>query len=404
MAAQQWVVDGYTLAFASLLLLAGNLSDRLGARRMFTVGVVLFALSSVACMVAPTMNALVAGRVALGIAAAAIMPSSMTLISEAFPDEKERAAALGVWMAGGAIAAAAGPLFGGILTPIHWGLVFAVNVPFCIVVLLLLVAVAPSPKRVVPFDWVGQVLALVGLTCLVGGVIEAGELGIASPLALGLMVICVVALAGFVASRRRVAFPMMPLNLFLSRGLRLALLAGFTFIMSWFSTVFLICLYLQQEVGLTPLAAGLVFLPSAFGAFFGNLISGRLVGRFGAHVPLILGASIELVSLVCLAFFTPVMGQGALAVVLILTGTGGSLMMPAASSIVLSSAPEGQSGVASAVFNTFRQVGASIGIAVFGALVSVLPTFADALLVSFLAISVLLVLVLISVARYVRAS
>lgn len=402
MAEQQWVVDGYTLAFAVLLLLSGNLADRFGARRLFAVGTALFALASAACSLAPTMQALVAGRVALGAAAAAIMPSSMTLISEAFPGEAQRARALGVWMAGGAVAAAAGPLLGGVLTPIHWSLVFTVNVPVCVGVLAALPLVAASPRREAPFDWAGQALALVGLSCLVGGLIEGGDVGFGEPLPLALTACGAAALAAFAVSQGKVRAPMLPLSLFRSAGMRTALLAGFAFIMSWFGLAFLMSLYLQQVRGLDPLAAGLVFVPSAATAFAGNLASGRLTARFGACVPIAAGALVEAAGLVCLALFSSQLGAGALAAIVAVIGLGGSAMMPAASSLVLASAPDGQAGAASAAFNTFRQVGASIGIAAFGALASGLPRFEDAILVSFSAVTVLLALLIASAVRLAR--
>lgn len=383
MSAQQWVVDGYTLAFASFLLLAGNVSDRIGARRMFSWGCALFALASVGCMLAPAMEALVAGRVALGIAAAMLLPSSMTLINESTADGAQRAQALGVWAAGGGVASAAGPILGGILTPIHWGLVFAVNVPVCALVLLGARRMGKSPRRVVPFDWLGQILALVGLACLVGGCIEGGELGFVEPLPLALLVVGAGSLAGFVFSQSHVSFPMMPLSLFASQGLRASLLTGFSFFMSWYGTVFLLCLYLQQDLGMGPFESGLVFIPSAVAAFIGNLASGRATARFGAKRVLVLGASVDFAGLAGLALCVASGDFALITALVVLVGLGGSLMMPATSSVILESAPEGQSGVASALFNAFRQVGASIGIAVFGALATAMALFSDAAAVSF---------------------
>lgn len=399
MAAQQWVVDGYTLAFASFLLLAGNFSDRVGARRMFAWGCALFALASVGCMLAPSMEALVAGRVALGVSAAMVLPSSMTLINESTADGVQRAQALGVWAAGGGVATAAGPILGGALTPIHWGLVFAVNVPVCLLAIAGSRRVVPSSRRVVPLDWAGQVLALVGLACLVGGCIEAGDVGLSSPISLALLAVGVCALAGFVFSQSRVAFPMMPLDLFLSPGLRTSLLTGFSFFMSWYGTVFLLCLFLQQVLGMGPFESGLVFIPSAVAAFVGNIASGRATARFGAKRVLVLGASIDLVGLAGLAL---VVGGGDFATIsalVVLVGFGGSLMMPATSSLILESAPEGKSGVASALFNAFRQVGASIGVAVFGALCAGMAVFADAAAVGFAIMAAFLVVSLASIVR-----
>lgn len=399
MAAEQWVVDGYTLAFAAFLLLAGNVSDRVGARRMFSWGCVLFALASIGCMLAPTMEALVAGRVALGLAAAMLLPSSMTLINEATADGAQRAQALGVWAAGGGVATAAGPILGGLLTPIHWSLVFAVNVPVCALALAGARRMTPSSRRVVPFDWVGQILALVGLACLVGGCIEGGDVGFCEPLPLALLAIGAVSLVCFVFSQSRVSFPMMPLALFLSPGLRTSLFTGFSFFMGWYGTVFLLCLFLQQQLGLGPFESGLVFIPSAVAAFAGNLASGRATARFGAKRVLVVGASLDLTGLAGLALTVAGGDFATITVLVVLVGFGGSLMMPATSSLILESAPVGQSGVASALFNAFRQVGASIGVAVFGALCTGMALFADAATVSFFIMAAFLAASLVSIVR-----
>jgi MFS transporter, DHA2 family, methylenomycin A resistance protein len=154
---QQWVVDGYTVLFASLLLFAGNFADRIGAKRAFSIGVALFGLTSAGCALAPTIGSLIAARAGQGAAAAMMLPASMALIREAFPHPGCRARALGVWAVGGAIAAAVGPLLGGVLTTVDWRLVFGINIPVCALMLMLLTRVATSPKRATPFDWAGQV-------------------------------------------------------------------------------------------------------------------------------------------------------------------------------------------------------------------------------------------------------
>src|SRR3954451_3903733 len=160
---QQWVVDGYTLLFASLLLFAGNLADRIGSKRAFGVGVALFGLTSLACALAPTIGTLIAARAAQGASAAVMLPASMALIREAFPDAGRRARALGVWAVGGAVAAALGPLLGGVLTSLDWRWVFGANIPVCAVIVVLLGKVATSPTRPAPFDRPGQILGITAL-------------------------------------------------------------------------------------------------------------------------------------------------------------------------------------------------------------------------------------------------
>lgn len=392
---QQWIIDGYTLAFASLLLLMGNFCDRLGARRMFAVGTAAFGASSVFCMFATSAGMLVAGRALLGVSAAAVLPASMAVIREAYVDDDERARALGIWMSGGSVAAAAGPLLGGLLTPINWSLIFAVNVPVCVAALFLVRFIAPSPRRAVPVDLVGQVLATLGIVALVGSIIEGGARGYGDPLVLAMLVVGVLALTAFVRSQAQSSHPMMPLSLFGPRGMRIALFVGFAFILSWFGTVFLCSTYLQQGLGLSPFAAGLAFVPSSVASFVGNLASGKLTARFGARVAVVLGFSVEIVGIVGLAVLSPSLTMASAAALLAVVGLGGSATMPAISSVVLASAPAEQSGIASALFNTFRQVGASVGVAAFGAVVAISSSMSGALTVCFGVTAVLLAMALL---------
>jgi DHA2 family methylenomycin A resistance protein-like MFS transporter len=367
---QQWIIDGYTLLFASLLLFAGNLADRLGAKRALGSGIALFLLSSIACALAPTVGALIAARFVQGAAAAAMLPSSMALIREAFPDARERAHALGIWAVGGAVAGAVGPLLGGLLTTIDWRLVFLINIPVCAVMLVLLRRVAPSPTTSPPFDGAGQALSLVGLGALMYGLIEGGAIGFDDPLVLGCLALAVLALSGFLLVQQRARHPMMPPDLFRSRNMRLALLVGFAFMVGNFGSVFVVSLYLQQHLGLTPLLAGLAFLPSAAFAVVGNIVSGRLANHFGPRLPIVGGLATMAAGLAGLLATAPLGSPLLVGGLLVLTGVGGSVAMPPATAVVLASVPPHRASTASAVFNTFRQVGGAVAIAVFGALLA----------------------------------
>lgn len=369
-AGQQWVIDGYTLLFAALLLFAGNLSDRIGAKRALAVGIVVFGLTSAECATAPTIGFLIAARCAQGAGAAIMLPASMSLIREAFPDPARRARALGIWAVGGAVAGLLGPPLGGFLTAVDWRWVFTINLPVCVGMLAFLTAVATSPTRVTTFDWAGQVFAVVGLSTLVYGLIDGGHSGFGSARVVGALAIATVSLAGFVVVQARVAHPMMPLTLFESHGFRLALPVGFAFMVGHYGSVFVVSLYLQQHLGLSPLHAGLVFLPSAFFAVAGNLASGPVTNRFGARVPVVAGLSSMVLGLLALIITAPLGRPVLMALCVIPIGAGGSLAMPSVTSVVLDGVPAAQAGTASAVFNTFRQVGGAVAIAVFGALIA----------------------------------
>ncbi|QTB92056.1 MFS transporter [Bifidobacterium saguini] len=395
MAVQQWVVDGYTLLFAALLLLAGSLADQFGAKRIFIIGAALFGAASLFCSFAWSMMALVAGRCVLGIASALLLPASMSLINEASPNPRYRAWALALWGAGGASASAVGPLLGGLLTPIHWSLVFAINVPFCLMILAVTPRIAPSPRRATKFDWIGQVLALIGLSTLVAGIIQVGSAGLSAPSTLVLLIVGVVMLVAFGYSQAKVASPMMPLGLFHVRGMQVALQIGFIMIFNWYGMVFICTMFLQNELNMNPFAAGLVFVPSAFVTIFGNLMGGRIVTARGSKFSITLGLSIMIAGFL-FEFLTPQqIPVWVIATGLSVVGFGAAITTPAAAGVVLKSVDAAQAGIASAMFNTFRQVGGAIGVAVFGVIATFLPSLDLALRSVFLASALLLVYVLV---------
>jgi DHA2 family methylenomycin A resistance protein-like MFS transporter len=387
---QQWVIDGYTLPFAALLLCAGNITDRIGAKKALGIGIAVFGVASLGCGVAPTAAVLIAARAAQGTGAAVMLPSSMALVREAFPDRQRRARALGLWAVGGAIAGLVGQPLGGVLTTLDWRLVFGINIPVCIGMLGLLSAIAASPTRPSPFDWIGQILAVLGLTALVFGLIEGGHAGFTVAPVVIALITAAVALTAFVGVQAKTQHPMMPLELFRARGFRLALPVGFAFMVGNFGNVFIVSLYLQQELGLSPLHAGLAFLPSAFFAIAGNLTSGPITNRFGPRVPVVLGQLSMVFGLLALLATAGLRSPLITALCVIPIGAGGSLAMPPVTGVVLDGVKQERAGTASAVFNTFRQVGGAVAIAVFGALIANPHTFITGMRISLAAAAALL--------------
>jgi DHA2 family methylenomycin A resistance protein-like MFS transporter len=396
---QQWIIDGYTLLFAALLLCAGNLSDRIGAKKAMALGIAVFGVTSAACAFAPSAALLIAARCAQGAGAAIMLPASMALIREAFPDPARRARALGVWAVGGAVAGLIGQPLGGLLTTFDWRWVFIIDLPVCAGMLVFLTAVAPSPTRPAPFDWAGQVLAVIGLSALVYGLIDGGHTGFASTPVVVVLSVAVVALVAFVWMQSRVRHPMMPLDLFRARGFRLALPVGFAFMVGNYGNVFVVSLFLQQQLELSPLHAGLVFVPSAFFAISANLASGPITNRYGARLPVVAGLSAMAVGLVAQLITAPLGNPVLVALCLIPVGAGGALAMPSVTGVVLEGVPAHQAGTASAVFNTFRQVGGAVAIAVFGALIANPDHVVDGLRISLGIAATLLGLVALSSLR-----
>ncbi|MCB1054659.1 MAG: MFS transporter [Acidobacteria bacterium] len=366
----QWVMDGYTLPFAALLLLAGTLSDRIGARQAFGVGVVTFIVSSAACALAPSLAVLVAARFLQGAGAALMTPASLALIGEAYPDPAAKARAIGLWAVGGAVASASGPLVGGALTALSWRLIFLINLPAGAVALWLLAGVPRSKRRESPFDWAGQLVALLSLTALTYGLIEAGEVGLARLAVLVPLAVALVAGAVFFVLQARGEQPMVPLGLFRPRAAATTVAIGFTFMVGFYGMVFLASLFFQEERGLTPFQTGLAFLPVTGFSIFMPVVAARIAERFGAWVPIVLGQASMAAGLVALGVLSATAPVPVLVGLMIPVGLGAGTAMPSATSLLLNTVPETRAGTASGVLNTSRQVGGATAIAAFGALIA----------------------------------
>jgi EmrB/QacA subfamily drug resistance transporter len=371
----QWVVDGYTLMFAALLLSAGSLSDRIGARRAFGGGLAVFVIASAACGLAPAIGGLVAARFVQGAGAAVMMPASMALIGLAYPDPARRARAVAVWAMGGAVASSAGLVLGGVLTLVTWRLIFFINVPAGAVTLLLLIRIQPSPPRAAPFDRAGQITAVLAMGGLTYGAIEAGAAGFTAPRVVAAFVVAVVALAAFVAAQARGAHPMAPLDLFRSRTVAIPVAVGFAFIVGYYGLPFVMSLYLQQLRGLSPLGTGAAFLPMMLTGAALTPFSARIAGKLGTRVLITAGLTSMTAGLGILAVLPSSAPVWALAGLMVLVGLAGPLVMPPVTAVLLNGVPPHRAGVASGVFNTSRQIGGALAVAVFGALLAHRATF-----------------------------
>jgi MFS transporter, DHA2 family, methylenomycin A resistance protein len=384
MSGLQWVVDGYTLMFAALLLSSGSLSDRIGARRAFGAGMVVFVIASAACGLAPSLGLLVAARFLQGAAASALMPSSMALLSHAYPDPARRARAVALWSMGGVAASVSGPLLGGLLTLVSWRLIFFVNLPAGVAALVLLGRTARSPHHGVPFDWAGQVAAVAGMGGLTYGAIETGAAGITAPQVLAAFAVAVVALGAFVVLQARGRHPMVPLDLFRSRTVSITVVVGFAFVAGYYGLPFVMSLYLQQWRGLSALGTGIVFLPMmATGAVLTPFIA-RLAERLGARTLVTSGLICMTGGLTAISQLPASAPIAAVSGLMMLVGLAGPLVMPPVMALLLHAVPARQAGVASGVFNTSRQAGGALAIAVFGALLADRSTFMHGLRVSLL--------------------
>lgn len=394
----QWIVTGYTLMFSALQLFSGTFSDRVGARRAYGLGMILFTVASLACGFSPSLPALIAGRILQGIGAAMITPSSLALIREAYHDAVQRGRAIVYWGLGGSVAAAAGPVLGGVLTQVDWRLIFFANLPVGAAALMVLSRVAPSPRRPMPFDWLGQITAVLALASLTYGIIEGAEVGYWSPEILTLFAVCAASATVLLLAQARGRHPMVPLDLFRSRTVSTALAIAVVTMAAFYGVVFLQSLYFQQQRGATALETGLLFLPMTGLVALLNPLAARLMVRFGNVAMIAAGQLLMVLGLAGLWLLPADAPVVLVALVMVPVGVGGSFTVPPIIALVMDNVPAQRAGTASGVVNTARQVGGSLGVAIFGAALAS-GGFMDGLRTSLGWTAVVLVILLIASLR-----
>jgi EmrB/QacA subfamily drug resistance transporter len=368
----QWIVDSYTLVFAGLLLTMGALGDRFSRRGALVSGLVIFGGASLASAFAESANMLIATRALMGIGGALIMPTTLSILTNVFQAE-ERAKAIGIWAAVAGIGVGVGPAAGGfLLEQFDWTAVFLVNVPIVVAALLATPKLVPDsrdPKQA-RLDPLGAVLSTVGLGILTAAIIEAPERGWTDGIILGGFAAAAVILAGFVIWELRTASPMLDVRLFRIRRFTGASLSLGLVFFALFGTIFFLTQYLQGVLDYTPLQAGIRMLPVAGGLIVGGPLSAKLAGRFGTRTVVAGGLTIVAVALILLSGAEPDSGYSLVASSLVLLGFGmGATMAPATESI-MSSVPLNNAGVGSAMNDTVRLVGGTLGVAVLGSLLS----------------------------------
>jgi DHA2 family methylenomycin A resistance protein-like MFS transporter len=368
----QWIVDGYTLTFAGLLLFCGGLGDRIGGKPVFLAGLGVFTLASACCGLAPSAGPLIAARLLQGAGAALMVPSSLMLLQHAYPDRRSRGRAFGAWGMVAGTAAAAGPVLGGVLvSSVGWRWVFFVNLPFGILGLVLTGRHVPAPPRpaAVPrrgLDLPAQLSAALGLAALTTALIEAGSSGWTSPVVLAGACACVVAFGAFVWLERGVRAPMLPLELFASRRFSASAVIGVLLNLGFYGLLFIAPLYFERVRHLGALQTGLALLPMAAMPMIASLLGGRVAGRRGCHVPMTAGLAIGGIGMLSWRLAGPGSSYPLLVAPMMLTGFGIGFAMPATTMAIMDAAPANRGGAASAVFNAARQTGSAVGVALVG--------------------------------------
>ena len=369
----QWTVDAYTLPFAALMLTAGTLGDRLGRKRVFLSGLVLFVLGSALCGFAPSVGLLITGRVVQGLGAAAINTGSLSLLVSTFTDPPGRAKAIGIWTAVSGVSIALGPLLGGILIEsFNWQAIFLLNLPIGVLALILgaprlLESKNPHARRI---DLPGQVLVVAGLFCLVLGLIQAGKEGWGSPLILALLIGAVVLLGGFLVAELRSSEPLLPLELFRNRTFATACLIASVLGFVIVGVMFFMAQYFQSVQQHSALSTGLRLLPLTLGIFFLSPPASRIAAKAGPRVPIMAGAVLVTAGFLLLSTIQPDSGFGSVWWKLALVGVGIGCMFAPLTLAVMASTPPQRAGLGSSMINTTRIAGFTAGAAVLGTIVA----------------------------------
>jgi EmrB/QacA subfamily drug resistance transporter len=371
LAGMQWTIDAYTLVLAALLMLAGSTADRIGRRRVFMAGLVVFTVGSVLCSLAPNLESLVAFRMVQAVGGSMLNPVAMSIITNTFTDPRERARAIGVWGAVVGISMAAGPIIGGVLVDsVGWRSIFWINLPVGLAALLLTWRYVPesrAPKARRP-DPVGQLLVIALLGSLTYAIIEAPTAPVAETLALG--GVSLAALLGLLRYEPRRDEPLIDLRFFRSAPFSGATVIAVSAFAALGGFLFLSTLYLQNVRGLDALHAGLWMLPMALLCFVCAPVAGRLVGSRGPRLPLLVAGIAMTASGVLFAAFEAETGNVTLVIGYVLFGLGFGFVNAPITNTAVSGMPRAQAGVAAAVASTSRQIGQTLGVAVIGAVLA----------------------------------
>jgi EmrB/QacA subfamily drug resistance transporter len=370
LAGLQWVVDAYTLVLASLLMLSGSTADRIGRRKVFLAGLLLFLLGSALCAVAPTLGVLVGARALQAIGGSMLNPVALSIVRQVFLDPKERAQAIGLWGATMGVSMGLGPVIGGALVDtVGWRYVFLVNIPIGLLAFLLTVMYVPESRAAHArrIDPIGQILVLLGLASLTYAIIEGQGEGWTSAEIVTLFVVAIASFVGLVRYELRRDEPLLDMRFFRSAPFSGASLIALCAFGSFGGFLFLNTLYLQDARGFSAFHAGLCTLPVAAMTIVFAPFAGRLIARTGTRLPLLvagIGLTVSPLLLVSLTSHTPLL---LLIVCYLLFGIGFGFANPPITSTAISGMPPAQAGVAAAVASTSRQTGSTMGIAVAGA-------------------------------------
>jgi EmrB/QacA subfamily drug resistance transporter len=369
----QWIVDAYTIVFAGLLLTSGSLGDRFGRYRALTIGLVIFGLGSVSSAFAPSATVLIGTRALMGIGASAIMPATLSILTNVFHDPRERAKAIGVWAGVSAVGIAIGPIAGGVLLQhFWWGSVFLVNVPVVIIALVAGYLLVPDSRDPAAgrLDPLGSILSIAGLSVLLWAIIEGPSNGWGSPSVLGGFVVGGAVLTGFFVWELKCANPMLDVRFFENPRFSAASGAITLAFLALFGTIFLLTQYFQQVLGYSTVEAGAVFLPQSIVLMIFAPMSTRWVRMFGNKAVVATGLFVLAVALALMATFQTDSSGYLVIGVTALSALGMAHVVAPATESIMGSLPRAKAGVGSAMNDTTRQVGGAVGVALLGSILA----------------------------------
>ncbi len=365
----QWVLDGYNLAYAAFLLTGGTLGDIFGRRRLFMVGVALFTAGSLICGIAPDNATLIIGRTLTGLGAAFEMPTSLAILSAAYPDAAQRARAIGVWASCNGLAWVVGPTLGGVLVGhVGWRWIFLLAVPIGLLASVLCLGGVPKSRRQNgrSLDAWGQILAVSMLGTLSVAFIEGPHWGWSNPATIGCLAAAACSFACFVIAEKRTEHPLLPLTIFRSSAFSAASIAAVGMTFGMYAMLFLMPLFLQTVGSASAPAVGLQMLPVSLAFFLVSLKSGRLATRFGARLIMTCGLALMGLGLLALSTISRATDIVLIEFAFLSIGIGLGLNTGPLLSVAVSAAPKAHAGAAAGVVNTARMIGATLGVAVLG--------------------------------------
>jgi EmrB/QacA subfamily drug resistance transporter len=365
----QWVVAAYTVVFAGLLLTAGSLGDRFGRRRALALGLVTFAVGSVVSALAGSTSMLIAGRGVMGLGGALIMPTTLSVLVNAFGDQRERATAIAIWTAAAGAGVALGPIVGGaLMRSFSWSSVFWINLPLLAVAFVGTLHVVPESRdpEATRLDPVGAILSTAAIGSLVYAVIDAPRSGWTSTSTLMILMVAAMAGAMFVRWELRRDQPMLDMRLFADRSFSAGSVALAMLFFAMAGTVFLQAQYLQFVLDYTPLVAGAALVPAAVGMMLGTGVGAHTAGALGGRAAVVSGTAIAAAGVAVQAALIDGTSYLPTGVGLLLFGLGAGIAMAPATELIMATLPPARAGIGSAVNDTVRELGGALGVAVIG--------------------------------------